>query len=186
MAKKIDIATLRELLRYDAGSGKLWWRTRRRKWFKSDHDWRSWNTRFANTLALNSRAKSGYLYGSILYQDVYAHRVAFAMVHGYWPPEVDHRNGKRRDNSKRNLRRASRLQNSRNKALRNDNRSGVHGVGWVAKKGYWVAQITVNGRTKHIGCFKHFGEAKSARKAAEVGCGFYVNHGRDGAEHGQN
>ena len=36
-----------ELLHYDLETGHFTWKWRDRKWFKSEHDWKRWNTRYA-------------------------------------------------------------------------------------------------------------------------------------------
>lgn len=47
------------------------------------------------------------------------------------------------------------------------NTSGVRGVYWSKRQNKWVAQITFQGKTKHLGSFKTIEEAASVRKHAE-------------------
>lgn len=94
---------------------------------------------------------NGYLYGTIARRPYAAHRLAFAIVEGRWPVEVDHRSGDKRDNRWANLREASRGENEANKGLRSDNSSGFKGVGWHKAGGAWRACITHKGRQISLG-----------------------------------
>lgn len=49
-----------------------------------------------------------------------------------------------------------------------NNRSGFKGVHWNDRDSLWVAQIRINGAKKHIGCYKSFEDACTARHAAEI------------------
>jgi len=85
----------------------------------------------------------------------YAHRLAWLYVYGRWPhPEVDHKNGDFTDNRLRNLREATRLQNSWNKRRPHaNNKTGLLGVSWKARNKKWCAQIKAFGKVTHIGLF---------------------------------
>jgi hypothetical protein len=61
---------------------------------------------------------------------------------------------------------------------RADNKSGVMGVFWYARKSKWLAYINSEGRRKHIGYFDTKSDAIAARKEAEREMGFHRNHGR--------
>lgn len=84
-----------------------------------------------------------------------AHRLAWFYIYGQWPNKnIDHINGLRDDNRLSNLREASQsenLQNQHNPGL--SNKSGYLGVHFRKDNGRWVAQITVNRKRKHLGCF---------------------------------
>ena len=45
---ELTFNVLWEILNYDFGTGKLFWRERPRKYFKTDRHWNAWNVRFAN------------------------------------------------------------------------------------------------------------------------------------------
>jgi len=105
----------------------------------------TWRPRLAGTVV-----KNGYVTLSVDSCRVYAHRLAWFYVHGEWPKEqVDHINGKRDDNSIKNLRLASQSQNSCNGVLRANNTSGYRGVSWSKKNQKWIARI-VKHRKQHV------------------------------------
>jgi hypothetical protein len=163
---------LRSILRYEPGTGKLFWRER------NDCP-KQWNTRFAEKEAFTSKSYDGYKRGRINGKKFFAHRAIWAIVHGYWPhEEIDHINGIRDDNSIVNLREASRSENMKNLSIRKDNRSGVIGVCWFERDKIWRAYIMSDGKRKHLGDFKDKEDAIAARKKAEKEYGFHENHGR--------
>ncbi|WP_170935612.1 HNH endonuclease [Sphingopyxis indica] len=147
---------LRQLLRYEPETGKLFWKA-----------------------SLSNRAPAGaeafsihhasdrltYRRGKICGHRVYAHRVIWTIVHGYWPKgDIDHINGDPSDNRLANLREATRSQNNMNTGLRRDNVSGVRGVTWCENSRRWNARI----RNRHIGSFATREEAASAYEAVAI------------------
>jgi hypothetical protein len=67
---------------------------------------------------------------------------------------VDHINGNGLDNRKSNLRICTHKQNCRSSRKRKKSVSKYKGVHWCRKTKKWVAQIGLDGRTKHLGYFK--------------------------------
>jgi len=63
---------------------------------------------------------------------------------------IDHGNRNKLDNRRSNLRRATQSQNGANSFLRSNNKSGFRGVSWYEQTKQWHAQITVEGRVKHL------------------------------------
>lgn len=112
------------------------------------------------------RGSNGYVqlrFGGRLY---YAHRIAWALVNGEWPPlEIDHINGCPSDNRLVNLRLASREQNLHN-TRKPGGVAGVKGVSWSKHKQAWHARIRSGGRQYHLGYFRSFAEAAAIRIAA--------------------
>lgn len=81
---------------------------------------------------------------------------------------IDHINGDSLDNRRCNLRIVTHSQNHMNERLRSDNASGFKGITRVTTKSErWQANITANGKTLYLGCFKTKEEAYAARRAAE-------------------
>lgn len=188
MAKKPlpPVGVLRQLLRYEQDTGKLFWLPRPLEMFESGkftarHNWLVWNSRFAGTEAFTSINK-GYRVGAIYRQNVCAHRVAWALVTGAWPTDqIDHINHDRTDNRWANLRVATPVENSRNQSMMASNTSGVCGVSWHRGAGKWRAQIDVAGKQKHLGLFDSMEDAVVCRKDAEAKYGFHENHGKAAA-----
>lgn len=173
---------LRKILRYDSETGKLFWRARTIDMFQHakvpEQVFKSWKTRFQGKEAFTA-IRDGYRIGIINQKRLSAHRVAWAIYHGEWPSdEIDHINGNRSDNRIENLRAVSRAENTRNRKLRSDNKSGVHGVYFIASIGKWAARINVNKKERHLGTFETKVEAIKARKEAEESAGYHTNHGR--------
>ena len=84
------------------------------------------------------------------------------------PPKgliVDHKNGDGLDNSRSNLRIATKAQNGQNKTKRKGTSSQYKGV-CLHKSGKWVAAIVVNGKRVHLGCYAAEQEAARAYDAA--------------------
>ena len=171
---------LRQLLRYDPETGKLFWFRRPASMFKAHSHEVTWNKRFADKEAFTSLTAEGYLQGTILGWRYNAHRVIWAMVHNEWPKShLDHINGCRSDNRMVNLRMVSDQANARNQKRYSSNTSGVTGVQWHKAAAKWTANIrSDHGRNLYLGLFDDFNDAVSARKAAEVRLGYHPNHGR--------
>ncbi|WP_323008519.1 HNH endonuclease [Paracoccus sp. (in: a-proteobacteria)] len=175
---------LRQLLRYEPETGKLFWRERSESMFEDGAHRAAlvcarWNTRYAGKAAFDTRNHNGYKLGGISNRNILAHRVIWAIVHGRWPvADIDHINGNRQDNRLCNLREVSRSTNLRNARLPDANTSGRVGVSWDRSRGKWLAYIHANGRMVNLGRFDAFEEAVSARKAEEARWGYHPNHGR--------
>ena len=175
---------LRKLFRYDADTGKLFWRDRTPDMFSDGirtaaHNCSIWNSTRSGAEAFTSRDGSGYKRGQIFSRAHLAHRVIWAIETGSWPSDqIDHINGVRDDNCIDNLRSVSQSENLRNQKIGVSNTSGVIGVSWHPTCLKWRAQIRVAGVAKHLGLFLSKREAIAARKSAEVRYGFHQNHGR--------
>lgn len=164
------ISVVRNLLRYEPETGKLFWLPRGGGRF---------DKLFAGKEAFTATDPGGYKYGSLQSHTMRAHVVAWALAYGKWPDgHIDHENGIREDNRLKNLSLGTQAQNNRNAKRRNDNKSGVVGVIWFPKMSMWRAYINVSGSWKHIGYFDTREAAAIARKAAEAQYGFHKNHGR--------
>ena len=171
--------TLRELLSYDPGTGLLMWHPRPIEMFPDERTFKGWNTKYAGKEALTAVNDQGYRGGRIFCVCHNAHRVAWAVYHGAWPAkQIDHINGNKADNRITNLRDVSQTENLRNTVTYSTNTSGVCGVSWRKETCKWRAQITLRGKSCHLGYFADFDDAVAARKAAEVKYGFHPNHGR--------
>lgn len=175
---------LRQLLRYEPDTGKLFWRHRGPEWYADKMDPKrctnSFNGQFAGKEAFTSRNNYlGHKRGTILNSDFYAHRVAWAIHYGNWPEgEIDHIDGDPANNSIDNLRSVSRLENTRNKAISRNNTSGFSGVHFDTRDRKWIARISVRDFRFVVGRFDTYECAKAARQQALDAAGFHRNHGR--------
>lgn len=122
--------------------------------------------------------ESGYLGGNGYYivrvggKNYKAHRVIVEMLVRCLKPNeyIDHINGVKCDNRLSNLRIVSEKENSKNRAKRSDNKSGVTGVYYLIEKNSWVAKWkTLCGKQKH----KFFNvSVYGYEKAKELACTF--------------
>lgn len=96
-----------------------------------------------------------------------AHRIIFALHHGYLPELVDHIDRDATNNYISNLREADKQINSINRGIPTNNTSGIRGVSWHKAAKKWTAQIKVKGKKIHLGTFKYIKDAKKSREEAE-------------------
>lgn len=168
---------LRELLDYDPETGKLYWKVRDIRWFKSGDysDMDRWNTRYSGEEALATVDKDGYLYGSIMKVKVKAHRVIWCIMTGKWPSGViDHINHRCNDNRWSNLRDTSIKDNGRNRGA-TQSESGVAGVSRYRKdNNRWQVRISDGKKTIWLGIYDTLEEAIEVRRRAERDYGYFV------------
>jgi hypothetical protein len=117
--------------------------------------------------------KDNYIVIKIGNKSYPAHRLAWLYMTGELPPAsmlIDHKNGKRDDNRWDNLRLATPVQNSMNRAVPRNNTSGHIGVTREFKTGEerWRAKINFNGLRRDLGHYATIDEAIAARRAAEA------------------
>lgn len=95
----------------------------------------------------------GYLRFRFRGHEYRAHRVVFALTRGAWPKgEVDHLNGRRRDNRPENLRDVPRRTNAENRrSATPGSGTGFLGVSHFGRR--YRAQITVKGKKMYLGGF---------------------------------
>jgi hypothetical protein len=167
----IPVDVLRQLLRLDPETGRLYWRERGPEWFKpcSYHDRavKIWNIRFAGKEAFNlpRDRNRGYLRSAIFGRFYYAHSVVFALTHGRWSKCVDHIDRDPANNHPSNLRDATKAQNAANSPGHADAVSRFRGVTWSKKARRWVAKGRDDtGRCRSIGSFV---DEEAAARAAD-------------------
>ena len=158
----ITQARLKELLHYCPDLGIFWWKERP----GSDRFTKTWNTRFAGTIA-GKRTAKGYGEIKVDGRPRKAHRLAWLYMTGEWPPDqIDHRNGWRLDNAFDNLRSATASQNGANS--RSYSKTGFKGVTRARDK--FQAQIANNGRNEYLGLHAtpELAHAAYAKRAKEL------------------
>ena len=115
----------------------------------------------------------GYIIIKIDYTLYLAHRLAWLYQNGSFPSgDIDHINRSRSDNRISNLREISNKCNAKNCKISKNNKSGVTGVTFYKPQKKWHARIKVNFEEFHLGYFKEFHKAVSARWEAEKKYGF--------------
>jgi hypothetical protein len=154
MAKRASLRKLRSVLRYDAKTGRFYWRISPARHVKAG-------------------ARAGYVMGHgyrmITYKKLgyLEHVLAYAFVTSRWPSkDIDHKNCAPGRNRFSNLRPASQSQNSANSKRRCNNTSGFKGVSWDRERNRWKACICQNGIQMRIGRFKSKRVAAQAYRAA--------------------
>ena len=152
----LTVERIREILDYDPKTGFLTWRLR----IGDTKGIEIFNRLYAGKRA-GSLQKNGYRLLSIDNRNHWEHRVIWAHVHGEFPRhEVDHESGAADHNSVSNFRAATHAENMQNMKMPRTNTSGFLGVSKLRNK--WRAQININGRNTHIGCFITKQEAHEA------------------------
>lgn len=82
---------------------------------------------------------------------------------------IDHKNQNGLDNTRDNLRVATKAQNSMNSKIFNTNSSGYRGVDVIdQQRNMFRARISIKGKNIHIGCFKTAIDAAMAYNAAAI------------------
>jgi hypothetical protein len=171
---RVNAEILRKLT-YDAASGCLYWKT-------VDAQNRGdlvYNSQCAGKIAGGLHKATGYLHVQVLGKKIKCHRLAWFLYYGVWPQnELDHINHNRADNSLCNLRCVTSQENSQNRSLRRDNRSGRVGVYYYKRNKKWLASIGCgDGVRQNLGYFSSQQEAINAREIAERFLGYHRNHG---------
>lgn len=111
--------------------------------------------------------KDGYI-GIIVHKKSYlAHRIIFALHHGYLPFFVDHKDRDRSNNFIENLRPANMNENVHNSSTPKSNKTGVKGVR-VVRGGRFEARVAANGVTVQVGTFSTLEEARLAIEEARA------------------
>lgn len=97
---------------------------------------------------------SGYLRVCVARRDYLAHRLAWLLVHGKWPPKhIDHINGDKTDNRLCNIRPVEVWQNRANSRKGSGKSSRLKGVSRRSDCDRWAAKVSKQGVTYRLGLF---------------------------------
>lgn len=158
---------LRQLLRYEPETGKLYWKERPPEMFPSERAGKSWNTRFAGKEAFTAIGTHGYRCGRAHYAELLAHRVVWAIHYGEWPEDqIDHVDSDRLNNRIDNLREATASENGMNRGRQENSTSGYKGVHWHSGNKAFHGQICVAGKRICLGLHATAAAAHDAYCAA--------------------
>jgi hypothetical protein len=169
-----DQAFLRECLVYSPDDGTLTWRERPRHHFADDRAYGTWNARFAGKPA-GWPHNAGYVAVALNGVKYLAHRLIWKWMTGEEPKEIDHKDGDPSNNAWANLRDVTHQQNTWNSRGQTNHAKGIH---YRRDRGYWHAEIKINGKTVSLGNFTTEQEAHAAYFAAAK------RHRGDFARHG--
>ena len=186
MKKELTTTIVRELLDYDQHTGEFTWKARDRHWFKSEGSFKRWNNRFAGRVAGGVwRSARGYpaLVIGVFGKLHKAHRLAFIWMGEELPPQVDHLNRDSMDNRWKNLAASSQEENTKNRSMSSNNKSGVNCVSWNRASGKWMARVNLGGKLKYLGLFTDLEEATEVVRAAREAEGYSVGHGAEKARY---
>lgn len=157
----LDQKTLKELLDYDSQTGIFTWRSCVRYGLIGKE---------AGTLC------KGYVVIGIKRRRYYAHRLAWLWATGEWPEyEIDHIDHEKTNNSLKNLREATRIENCRN--ISGLVKRQVFGVNWRNDRKKWIVRIGSRENTHWAGGFSDYFEAVCCRKSLENKFQYHGNHG---------
>lgn len=166
----LSIEYLRQCFDADFDTGQLRWRVRPREHFLSKRAWSVANAMYAGKSA-GSLTKYGYVIVGVSIhskpQLIFAHRIIWALAHGKWPIQIDHRDGNRLNNGLANLREATRTENNHNIRVPRHNASGFLGVSRRSEN-KWRAQIDAYGCRHNLGSFPDQQSAFNAYLAAKA------------------
>jgi hypothetical protein len=119
--------------------------------FLSQWKWRIGNTKYAVRWSARPNRKQLLMHRLVL------ERMGFSNF-----KEVDHADGNELNNTRSNLRPASRSENGCNKRIQSNNTSGFKGITMVDRPLPWRSNITRNKKTVFLGYFSSAVEAASA------------------------
>lgn len=88
--------------------------------------------------------------GRLFKKLVYMHRAILGAKDGV---KVDHRDGDGLNNTRKNIRKSTTMQNSANRGKNRNNKSGYKGVSYNVLSSKWQAQIKVSGHATYLGLF---------------------------------
>lgn len=170
-----------ELVTYFPETGEIYWKFRGIKWFSSgkqtaEHNQAIWNGKFAGKRAFVSKSR-GYLTSSIFATTIQAHQLAFFYMKGYWAKEINHIDRNRSNNVWSNLEEVTRSQNSKNRTMQSNNKSGVTGVYWSTRNQLWIAEVMVDQKRVTSKSFDKIEEAEKWIREKYIEFGFSESHG---------
>ena len=156
---------LKEWLSYDSDTGFL-------HWIKKPKS--RYNIKIGDKAGSNH--SQGYTQVKIKGKVYLAHRVGWFFYFGYWPAQLDHINGDRRDNRIKNLREVNYSQNQQNNKGQVNKTSRFKGVSWCKNRNKWCSFIKVNKKTFNLGRYND--ETIAAIKYNEAAMKYFGNYAK--------
>lgn len=159
----------KSILDYDPCTGFFTWKERE-KTCKSNNIFNSlFSGKKAGSVHRCKRSRTTYVAIKIGKKTYKAHRVAFIIITGSAPDQVDHIDMNGMNNAWCNLRASNNKDNSRNLPMQKSNRSGHIGVNWHKAAKKWQARaVDENGNRVDLGRFNSIEDAVRVRKEFEI------------------
>ena len=161
--QEIDQADeVRAALDYDPATGVLTWRHRAGALATLEHSIRRHTRRLPDAPSQYELPADQSLNG----RKLFGHRLAFLMMTGAMPHEVDHRDMNGLNNRWENLRPCTRSQNKMNRGWQRNAKIETKGVSHTHTGRRYRARIKIMGKERHLGCFDTPEEAHVVYMAA--------------------
>jgi hypothetical protein len=162
MKRLLSVEELKEAFDYDPETGRLVWKVRQ-------------SSNVPAGTRVGSPTRNGRLLVRLKLQQMYAHRLIWAMHYGEWPKEnVSALNGDYTDLRITNFVELSNGLTAQKGGPRRASKSGLKGVSWDKSRGKWIATITRNYKLKNLGRFDTKEEARAAYERAAADMGLFV------------
>jgi len=156
------VEELKAAFDYDPDTGRLVWKVRQ-------------STNVPIGTRVGSPTKNGRLLVRLNLQQMYVHRVIWAMHYGEWPKEnVSALNGDYADLRIANYVELSNGLTAQKGGPRRANKSGLKGVSWDGTRRKWIASITRDYKFINLGRFYTKEEARAAYERAASDMGLFV------------
>lgn len=167
-------AYFKSLLDYDPATGIFTWK-RRNPDCKSNNIFNSlFSGKKAGSVHRCKRSKTTYVAINIGGKTYKAHRIAFFIMTGSAPEQVDHIDNNGMNNAWSNLRASDSFDNSKNLPMQSSNKSGCIGVNWHKSANKWQARaVNKDGKRIDLGRYDDINDAIKARKSHEKEFGYY-------------
>lgn len=161
MSTRLTVEELKKLIIYDPLTGNFYSKNNKN------------NNK--NGEKIGSVSSNGYLNIAIHRRSYLAHRLAWFYMKGYWPKQIDHKDGNVLNNIFSNLRETDKYGNAQNRKKPSHGKNKYKGVTFYSKNNKWGARITFQGNRILIGLFDSPEEANEAyiSKAKELFKDFY-------------
>jgi hypothetical protein len=149
---------LKEWFKYDYETGLIYW-------VKSP----SKNIKIGDIAG--KEHSEGYLIIRMLKFSWLCHRLGWFLYYGFWPTELDHINGNKKDNRIKNLREVTKSQNQQNNKKQINKTSEFKGVSWCKSRKKWCSYIKLHGKTFNLGRFEN--ETQAAKTYNEAAMKYF-------------
>ena len=118
----------------------------------------SWTPPYPNRVQVGATAGCFHKNGSVhigiggkVYKE---HRLIYLFHKGWLPEKIDHKDNNHSNNKIENLREANQSQNSLNRVIHKNNKSGCKNVHWQKNMNKWCVIMSINSKRNIVGYFE--------------------------------